>query len=159
MPPRKKAKGKAKGKAKTAARKTKSTRKKPARKAPARRASAKKARRTTKAAIKRAPARQRAKAAVAKPAPGVPVPPPGERIGLVTHYFGAPSVAVLQLERGTLRVGDVIHFHGHTTDFRQKVESLQVDHAAVTEVGPKDDFGLKVAKRVREHDVVYKVRP
>jgi putative protease len=77
---------------------------------------------------------------------------------VVTHYFGEPSVAILQLERGTLRIGDVIHFHGHTTDFRQTVESLEVDHAPMAEVGPKDDFGLKVAQRVREHDVVYKVQ-
>jgi hypothetical protein len=27
------------------------------------------------------------------------------------------------------------------------------------EVGPNDDFGLKVVDHVREHDVVYKVRP
>ena len=39
----------------------------------------------------------------------------------------------------------------------QKVESLEVDHAPATEVGPKDDFGLKV-DHAREHDVVFKVR-
>jgi hypothetical protein len=47
---------------------------------------------------------------------------------------------------------------GHTTDFRQRVESLEVDHAPTTEVGPKDDFGLKVLDHAREHDVVFKVR-
>jgi hypothetical protein len=60
---------------------------------------------------------------------------PEERIGVVTHYYSHPSVAAIQLERGTLRVGDVIHICGHTTDFRQKVESLEVDHAPATEVG------------------------
>ena len=58
----------------------------------------------------------------------------------------------------TLRVGDVIHICEHTTDFRQKVESLEVDHTPTTEVGPKDDFGLKVIDHAREHDVVFKVR-
>src|SRR5215813_13692838 len=43
--------------------------------------------------------------------------------------------------------------------FQQRVESLEVNHAPVTEVGPNDDFGLKVVEHVREHDVVYKVRP
>jgi putative protease len=57
-----------------------------------------------------------------------------------------------------LHVGDVIHIRGHSTDFSQKVESLEVNHTAVTEVGPNDDFGLKVVEHVREHDVVYKVR-
>ena len=75
----------------------------------------------------------------------------------MTHYFGAPSVAVVKLESGTLRVGDTIYIRGHTTDFKQTVESLQVDHAPVSEVGPKDDFGMKVTGHVREHDVVYKV--
>ena len=82
-----------------------------------------------------------------------------QRIGVVTHYFSHLSVAVIQLEAGaTLRVGDVIHVWGHTTDFTQKVESLEVDHAPVAEVGPKDDFGLKVIEHTREHDVVFKVR-
>jgi putative protease len=82
-----------------------------------------------------------------------------QRIGVVTHYYNHLSVAVMQLEPGaTLRVGDVIHIWGHTTDFTQKVESLEVDHASVAEVGPKDDFGLKVIEHAREHDVVFKVR-
>jgi hypothetical protein len=67
----------------------------------------------------------------------------------VTHYYSHLSVAAIQLERGTLRVGDLIHICGHTTDFRQKVESLEVDHAPTTEVGTKDDFGLKVIDHAR----------
>ena len=93
-----------------------------------------------------------------KKAPPAP-PPPGERIGVVTHYYGHLSVAVVKLEPGTtLRVGDNIHVKGHTTDFGQLVESLQVAHAPVSEVGPSDDFGLQVKDHVREHDVVYKVK-
>ena len=65
----------------------------------------------------------------------------------------------MQLEPGTaLRVGDVIHIRGQTTDFIQKVEPLEFDHAPVTEVGSNDDFGLKVVEHAREHDIVYKVR-
>ena len=78
---------------------------------------------------------------------------------MVTHYYGHLSVAVVKLEPGTtLRVGDNIHVKGHTTDFSQPVESLQVAHAPVSEVGPNDDFGLKVKDHVREHDVVYRVK-
>ena len=95
-----------------------------------------------------------------KPAgPPPPPPPPGERIGIVTHYYGHLSVAVVKLEPGAvLRVGDNIHIKGHTSDFGQRVESLQVGHAPVNEVGPNDDFGLKVAQHAREHDIVYKVK-
>jgi putative protease len=94
----------------------------------------------------------------ARPATPPPPPEPGERIGVVTHYYGHVSVAVVKLEAGTLRVGDTIHIRGHTSDFTQRVESLQIEHAPVAEVGMNDDFGLKVSEHVREHDVVYKVK-
>jgi hypothetical protein len=138
MATKKKVKGKAKPKRKKAPAKTKAAK-------AGKRVSPKKAKRPAKAAIKR------------KPAQPVEPPPPGKRIGVVTHYFGEPSVAIVKLKTGKLRVGDTIHIRGHTTDFEQRVESLQVDHAPVTEVGPKDDFGMKVTGPVRERDVVYKV--
>jgi putative protease len=72
----------------------------------------------------------------------------------VTHYYGHVSVAIVKLESGMLRVGDRIHFRGHTTDFGQRVQSMEVEHEPVTEVGTNDDFGLKVTQHVREHDVV-----
>ena len=132
----------------------------PARRPAARKKAAKKP--AKKTPVRRAPPRKAkpaARPAAAKPMPVSPaaLPPPGERIGVVTHYFSHLSVAVLKLEAATLRVGDTIHIRGHTTDFEQRVDSLQVNHADVQEVGPKDDFGLKVREHVREHDVVYKV--
>ena len=101
------------------------------------------------------------KPAAAAPAPSPapqPAPPPGERVGVVTHYYGHVSVAIIRLESGMLRVGDTIHIRGHTTDFSQRVQSMEVEHAPASEVGPNDDFGLKVIAHVREHDVVYKVK-
>lgn len=81
-----------------------------------------------------------------------------QRIGVVTHYYSHLSVVAMQLEPGaTLRVGDVIHIHGHSTDFTQRVESLEVNHASVAEVGASDDFGLKVIDHAREHDAVFKI--
>jgi putative protease len=120
--------------------------KKPARRAPVRRA----------APAARKPA---ARPAAPRPAPVSPesMAPPGDRIGVVTHYFSHLSVAVVKLESARLRVGDTIHIRGHTTDFKQRIDSLQVNHASVPEVGPGDDFGLKVREHAREHDIVYKV--
>jgi putative protease len=97
-------------------------------------------------------------AAPAPTPPPQPTPPPGERIGVVTHYYGHVSVAIVRLESGMLRVGDTIHIRGHTTDFSQRVQSMEVEHAPASEVGPNDDFGLKVIAHVREHDVVFKVK-
>jgi hypothetical protein len=147
MPARKKAKAKRKkapAKRPAARRKTAKVRKAPAKRAPPRRAPPKKA----------------VRAATPRPAAApAPLAPPGERIGIVTHYFSHLSFAVVRLESATLRVGDTIHIRGHTTDFSQRIDSLQVEHAPVMEVGPKDDFGLKVREHVRENDIVYKVRP
>lgn len=134
-------------------------------KAPARKPAARK--KTVKKAAKRAPVRRaapKARKPAARPAAPRPAPvspasmaPPGERIGVVTHYYSHLAVAVVKLEAARLRVGDTIHIRGHTTDFKQRVDSLQVNHAAVQEVGPGDDFGLKVRDHAREHDIVYKV--
>ena len=168
MATRKEAKGKPKGKAKrkkspatkpATRKKIAKVRKKPAKRAPGRRASAGKARPAARAAAKPTLASPPAQAARPAPSPPAQPAPPGERIGVVTHYYGHLSVAIVRLESGTLRAGDVIHIRGHTTDFSQRVGSLEVDHALVTEVGPNDDFGLKVVAHAREHDVVYKVQP
>jgi hypothetical protein len=89
----------------------------------------------------------------------LPSRPAEQRIGVVTHYYGYLPVVAMRLEPGaTLRVGDVIHILGQTTDFTQKIESLEVNHAPVPEVVPNDDFGLKVVEHAREHDVVFKAR-
>ena len=143
-------------------RKTRIIRKKAAKKkAPPRRAARTKAKSTAKVAVKPTPVRQRAQPEAVKPPPSRPAQPTAaeQRIGVVTHYYSHLSVVAMQLEPGTtLRVGDVIHIRGHTTDFTEKVESLEVNHAPVTEVGPNDDFGLKVVEHAREHDIVYRVR-
>ena len=125
------------------------------------------AKKTTRKAPLRGVSPRKAKPILAKPTlvkptptPRRPQPVPAEqRIGVVTHYYSHLSVAALQLDPGaTLRAGDLIHVLGHTTDFSQRVESLEVDRKSVLEVGPNDDFGLKVADHAREHDVVFKVR-
>src|SRR5262245_53770979 len=154
MATRRKAKGKARGKRKKA----------PVTKAATRKKAARKARTTSKKPAKRISSRS-ASPKKAEPTAKTTVKPPPQsasreqRSGVVTHYYSHLSVATMRLEPGTtLHVGDVIHIHGHTTDFTQKVESLEVGHAPVTEVGPNDDFGLKVIAHAREHDAVFKVR-
>jgi len=134
--------------------------KKPAARKPAARAAAPKPA-APKPAARPAPKPRPAPAAPAPvAAPARPAPLPGEEpIGVVTHYYGHLSVAVVRLDTGTLSVGDTVRMLGHTTDFRQKVESLQIEHESVPEVGRRQEFGLKVKEHVREHDVVYKVSP
>lgn len=79
-----------------------------------------------------------------------------EAVGRVTHYYSHLDVAVLELTE-SLKVGDYIHILGHTTDFMQKVSSMEINHHRVTEVKPGDNVALKVVEPVREHDTIYRV--
>lgn len=77
-------------------------------------------------------------------------------IGKITHYYSHLDVAVLQLTDG-MKVGDHVHILGHTTDFIQKVASMEINHHHVVEVKAGEDVALKVVEPVRVHDVVYRV--
>jgi len=80
-----------------------------------------------------------------------------EEIGIITHYFPKVDAAVVKLTKGNLSVGDKIVIKGHTSDFKEKVESIQLDHAPIQNAEQGMEIGLKVKSKVREHDVVYKV--
>ena len=79
-----------------------------------------------------------------------------QQIGRVTHYFGKIGVAAIELTDGSLALGDTIHVKGHTTDFYQKIESMQMEHAPVPSAKIGESFGLEVESQVRQHDLVYK---
>ncbi len=80
-----------------------------------------------------------------------------KKIGMISHYFGNISVAGIEIEKGKLEVGDTIRIKGHTTDFTQTINSMQIDLQTVEEAKKGDSIGIKVGKRVREHDEVYLV--
>lgn len=152
MATRKKTKTKAKPKKKTTARKAggKKTSKKTTRaKATVKKKTALKSSKTTPRAI--------SAATPAAPMATYMMPDTEERVGIVTHYFTHLSVAIIQLDSGMLREGDIVHIKGHTSDFKQRVESMEVEHVHVGEVQVGQSFGLRVKEHAREHDVVYKV--
>jgi len=78
-------------------------------------------------------------------------------IGKVTDYFAKIGVAALIINNGELSLGDTIHFVGHTTDFEQKINSMQIDLQPVDSAKTGDGIGIKVKDRVRHGDKVYKV--
>jgi putative protease len=80
-----------------------------------------------------------------------------EEVGKVEKFFVKPSVAAVEVTAGVLRIGDRVHFKGHTTDFEDTITSMQIDNQPVEEGKPGDLLGIKVKERVREHDTVYKV--
>jgi len=82
---------------------------------------------------------------------------PEQKVGEVVKFFSKPSVAAIKMIEGELKVGDRIKFKGHTTDFEDQVQSMQIDNQAVDKGGPGQMIGIKVKDRVREKDLVYKV--
>ena len=81
---------------------------------------------------------------------------PDQIIGKDSEFFARPVVAAIGLTAG-LKVGDKIHFKGHTTELKVVVESMQINNAAVTEAKAGDSVGIKIGERVRGGDTVYKI--
>ncbi len=79
-----------------------------------------------------------------------------KEVGTVTHYYGHLSVGIIELQ-DVLKIGDTVHIKGHTDDFTEAVESMQIEHANVTEAKKGDVIGIKVTQKVHPHDKVYKV--
>lgn len=78
-------------------------------------------------------------------------------IGIVTIFFAKPSVAAIEMASGTLSIGDTVKFVGATTNFEQKIESMEIDRKPVQTVTAGQAVGIKVKERVRPHDKVFKV--
>jgi hypothetical protein len=76
-------------------------------------------------------------------------------VGRITHFFSKIDVAVIEL-KAALSVGDTIAIKGPTTDFEQRVDSMQIEHKDVQRAEPGQSIGLKVLQRVRETDAVFK---
>jgi putative protease len=78
-------------------------------------------------------------------------------IGRVSHYFGKIQVAALELTDGDLSVGETIRIKGHTSDFTQTIESMQIDKESVERADKGQSVGIRAAEHARVGDEVYKV--
>lgn len=76
-------------------------------------------------------------------------------VGVVREYFRKIGVGAIEVTRGKIRVGDTLKFRGHTTDFVQRVESIQENLQPIMEASEGDFVGIKVNQRVREGDLVF----
>jgi translation elongation factor EF-1alpha len=77
--------------------------------------------------------------------------PDETEIGRVASYYSSIMVAAIEL-KAPLAVGDKIYIKGHTTDFEQKVDSMQIEHKSVKKAKKGDSVGIKV----RPNDLVYR---
>jgi len=82
-----------------------------------------------------------------------------KKIGEVVKFFSKPSVAAVKIIDGELNIGDSLKFSGHTTDFVNVIDSMEVDNKSVPKAVAGDFIGIKVTDRVRPGDEVYKVIP
>ena len=80
-----------------------------------------------------------------------------QEIGKVTHYFGKIEVAAIELTGGELRVGQTIHIVGHTSDFTQTIDSMQIDRVDVPKGEKGQAVGIRAAEHARVGDDVFKV--
>ena len=80
-----------------------------------------------------------------------------EEVGLIVKFFAKPSVAAIEVTKGSIKPGDTLMYKGHTTDFTETVQSMQIDNQSVDEAKVGDMIGVKVKERVRENDIVFKV--
>ncbi len=113
--------------------------------------------------------KRKAKAAPKKKAPkrvvkrsakkaGVKRPPGGKKVkpvGRVTHYYTHIKVAIVKFNTN-VKTGSELYFKGATTDFTEKAKSMQFDHKPVAVAKKGKQIGIKLKKRVREGDLVYK---
>jgi len=73
-----------------------------------------------------------------------------DQIGKVIHYYDKIGVAIIELEKGSLKVGQKIKFKQGEEEFEQEIASLEVDHKPVDGVKTGDAFGLKIDQPVKE---------
>ena len=97
------------------------------------------------------PASFKKKAIVKKPKEGKDV------IGTITHYFPHVRAAVIKL-KSPLGIGESIKIKGHTTDLTQAITSMQIDRVPIEKAKKGDEIGVLVNSRVRQHDLVYRVK-
>ena len=77
--------------------------------------------------------------------------------GIVSHYFPHVKAGSIIIKKGTLATGDVIHIKGHTTNFKQKIKSLEINRVSIEKASKGKEIGILVKSRVRINDKVYKV--
>ena len=82
-----------------------------------------------------------------------------EKIGEVVKFFAKPSVAAIKITAGELSVGEKIKLVGHTTNFEEVIQSMEINNQKVAKAVVGDYIGVKVSDRVRPGDEVFKVIP
>ena len=81
-----------------------------------------------------------------------------EKVGEVFKYWSKIGVAGIKVTEGFIQVGDTIQIQGATTNFEQKIESMQIEKAQVDKAVKGQSIGVKVKEAVRPGDSIYKIK-
>lgn len=109
-----------------------------------------------KKAVSKKPVKRKRPAAPKKPSPPKGA---GDELGRVIAFFRIPVVAVIQVTKGSVKVGDRIWIKGHTTDLKATAGSMQINHQPIQQARKGDEFGLQIPSRARRGDRVYSLAP
>ncbi len=114
-----------------------------------------------KKSVKKKPiVKSKPKKSVKKPVKTAPpsyIPAANEvSLGEVEDYFGHIGVIALTL-KDKLNLGESIHVRGHTTDITQKINSMQIDRAAIQNAKKGDSVGIKIEGKCRKGDKVFRL--
>ena len=79
----------------------------------------------------------------------------GKPIGKITHFYGHIGVAIVKFNQ-KVPAGTELYFKGATTDFKEIAKSMQYNHVSITAAPKGKQIGIKVKKKVRQGDLVYR---
>ncbi len=79
-----------------------------------------------------------------------------QALGEVFDYYSKVGVIALTLHF-PLSVGDRIRIVGKQGTFEQTVDSMQMEHKAVTKAKIGDDVGIKVLQPCKKGDAVFRL--
>lgn len=80
-----------------------------------------------------------------------------KKIGKITHYFDKVKVIVVKLS-DELKVGDTVRIvGGESTDFKQKIASMEIDGEKIKKAKKGKVIGIKVKERAREGYKIFKI--
>lgn len=75
-------------------------------------------------------------------------------IGVIAHFFPHAGAGIVAIDEGEVQVGDTVHIRGHTTDFYQRIDRIEIDRQPIEVARAGQVVGIHVSQRVREGDVV-----
>lgn len=75
-------------------------------------------------------------------------------IGKVIHYYDKIGVAVVKLGKA-LKTGDNVKFVHGENEFKQSIESMQLEHVQVSQGKKGQEVAIKVDKEAKSGTLVY----